>query len=146
MLPSSLSSVLLSLIFLLVAQVAQAESFHGSQRRTVSRRHRSLSLKQRAFPAIGGWAASGCTSDQESPRALTGYSQDLGAQATIQQGLLICQKKGFKYASLQYGSQLYCGGSSNSLGSALSADRCSSPCQGQYIVPSSMHIQSLTSS
>lgn len=99
---SSLSSVFLPLLLVLAGQLVSAESSHQALRRTSSRRHHSLALKQRALPSMGGWTSAGCTDDSGSQRALTGYYQDLGQQATVERGLIICQKKGYKLASLQY--------------------------------------------
>ncbi|KAL7409262.1 hypothetical protein BDY24DRAFT_372641 [Mrakia frigida] len=144
------STPLASLLLLLAAAPSFSSAnvnIHSSPSR--DRRHRSLSLKHRATNTAGGWTSLGCTQDG-SARALTGYTVDLGAGATIEGGLLVCQKKGFSLAGLQYiveelvltfvcqiclivrsGSQLFCGNSfANSLGGTISSSSCSSPCLG----------------
>lgn len=86
----------------LFPSLSSANNLLHSSSPSRDRRHRSLSLKHRATTAnaAGGWSSLGCTQDGPS-RALTGYSVDLKTGATVEAGLLVCQRKGFAMASLQ---------------------------------------------
>jgi hypothetical protein len=77
-----------------------------------------------------GWTSIGCTQDGPS-KALTSKFVDLGASATVEGCLKVCQDGGWALASLQYGSQCMCGASfSNNLGQSIPASSCPMACKG----------------
>jgi hypothetical protein len=76
-----------------------------------------------------GWSAASTQCIQEvSGRALTGASI-AGQSMTIGTCLSFCERGGFQYAGLEFGSECFCGGSLvNGASLSLSSSQCNMPC------------------
>jgi hypothetical protein len=96
---------------------------------TVSSTTSSTSSAAATPVAPAGWQSLGCWTDSGNPRTLNGYKWSSGTSMTYESCTLLCGKRGFAYAGIEYSGECFCDAQING-GKSVPMTDCNMKCSG----------------